>query len=101
MEEGKPVYVLGVDSGSTSTDAVVMDADQKIVAAVILPTGAKATQAADRAKQEVLRKAGLAEEDLSLEVSTGYGREAIPGMDTSITEITCHARGAPYLMPDV
>ena len=101
MDPNKPVYVLGVDSGSTSTDAVVMDANRKIVASVILPTGAKATEAAAHAKEQALAQAHLAEEDLTLEVSTGYGREAIPGMDTSITEITCHARGAHYLMPEV
>ncbi|MGN8689115.1 acyl-CoA dehydratase activase [Atopobiaceae bacterium HCP3S3_F7] len=94
-------YVLGIDSGSTSTDAVVMDAERNLVATVILPTGAKATEAAARARQEVLERAHLGEEDLALEVSTGYGREAIPGMDASITEITCHARGAHYLMPEV
>ena len=96
-----PTYVMGIDSGSTSTDAVILDADKNLVATVILPTGAKATEAAGRAKQEVLEKAGLGEDQITLEVSTGYGREAIPGMDTSITEITCHARGAHYLMPDV
>ena len=47
-------YVLGIDSGSTSTDAVVMDAERNLVATVILPTGAKATEAAARARQEVL-----------------------------------------------
>ena len=92
-------YVLGVDSGSTSTDAVIVDGRGGVVSQVILPTGAKATTAAAKAIQEVLDQAGLADSDLSLRVSTGYGRDAIPGMDTSITEITCHARGAHALVP--
>ena len=36
-----PVYVMGVDSGSTSTDAVVVDGEGTVVASVILPTGSK------------------------------------------------------------
>ncbi len=95
-----PVYVLGVDSGSTSTDAVVVDGAGAIVASVIVPTGAKASAGAQRAISEVLAKAGLEPGDLSLRVATGYGRDAIPDMDCAITEITCHARGAHALAPE-
>lgn len=92
-------YVLGIDSGSTSTDAVIMNADKQIVASAILPTGAKATDAAARAKSQVLQQTHIESSDLSAEISTGYGREAIPGTDGSVTEITCHARGAHFLAP--
>lgn len=34
-------------------------------------------------------------------VTTGYGRTAISDGDKSITEITCHARGAHFLNPEV
>lgn len=95
-----PVYVLGVDSGSTSTDAVVVDGTGAIVASVIVPTGAKASAGAERAISEVLAKAGLEPGNLSLRVATGYGRDAIPDMDCAITEITCHARGAHALSPE-
>ena len=97
----KGVYAMGVDSGSTSTDAVIMDAQRNIVAQVILPTGARATQSAERAKAQVLQQAGLDESDMTIKVATGYGRDNIPGMDSSITEITCHAKGAHYLAPQV
>ena len=93
-------YVMGVDSGSTSTDVVIMDADKHIVATAIVPTGARAADAAARAMGEALSKAGLAAGDVALRVSTGYGRDNIEGMDSSVTEITCHARGAHYLAPD-
>lgn len=93
-------YVMGVDSGSTSTDVVIMDADKHIVATAIVPTGARAADAAARAMDEALSKAGLAAGDVVLRVSTGYGRDNIEGMDSSVTEITCHARGAHYLAPN-
>ncbi|MGN0071687.1 MAG: acyl-CoA dehydratase activase [Atopobiaceae bacterium] len=92
-------YVLGIDSGSTSTDAVLMDADGHILATSIIATGAKASRAAEAAKAAVLDKAGLSPEDIGLSVATGYGRMNIPGMNTTITEITCHAAGAHFLMP--
>lgn len=95
-----PVYVLGVDSGSTSTDAVIVDGSGAIVASIIVPTGAKASAGAQRAIDEVLGQAGLTNDELTLRVATGYGRNAIEGMDSAITEITCHARGAHFLAPD-
>ncbi len=95
-----PIYVLGVDSGSTSTDAVIVDKDGTPVATVILPTGAKATESAQRAIDSVLEKASLTRDQITLAVATGYGRDSIPSMDTSITEITCHARGAHALCPE-
>ncbi len=95
-----PLYVLGVDSGSTSTDAVIVNSDEHVIASVIVPTGAKASAGAERAIAEVLKQANLTKGDLSLRVSTGYGRDAIDGMDCAITEITCHARGAHALAPE-
>lgn len=95
-----PVYVLGVDSGSTSTDAVIVDGSGAIVASAIVPTGAKASAGAQRAIDEVLGQASLTNDELTLHVATGYGRNAIEGMDSAITEITCHARGAHFLAPD-
>ncbi|WP_307974364.1 acyl-CoA dehydratase activase [uncultured Parolsenella sp.] len=95
-----PVYVLGVDSGSTSTDAVIVDGSGAIVASAIVPTGAKASAGAQRAIDEVLGQAGLTNDELTLHVATGYGRNAIEGMDSAITEITCHARGAHFLAPN-
>jgi len=97
---GRDTFVMGVDSGSTSTDAVIVDGEGRMVASVILSTGARASESAARSKAEVLRRAGLTDADVTLRVSTGYGRDAVPGMDVSITEITCHARGAHDLAPD-
>lgn len=92
-------YVAGVDSGSTSTDAVVLDRQRRILGCAILPTGAGAAAGAERALQQALEQAGLNREDLSAVVTTGYGRETIGISDDSVTEITCHAKGAHFLHP--
>lgn len=94
-------YVAGIDSGSTSTDVVILDQKREIVAEVILPTGAGAAQGAERALMQALNQAGLNREDVDALVTTGYGRAAIKEGDQNITEITCHARGAHYLDPAV
>ncbi|MGM9631385.1 acyl-CoA dehydratase activase [Butyricicoccus sp.] len=104
--EGKEIsmgkgYFAGIDSGSTSTDVVILNKDREIVTDIILPTGAGAAIGAERALEEALKRAGLEREDIDALVTTGYGRTAIEQGDKSITEITCHARGAHYLDPEV
>ena len=94
-------YFAGIDSGSTSTDVVILNKDHEIVTSIILPTGAGAAIGADRALAEALKEAGLQREDIDALVTTGYGRTAIKNGDKSITEITCHARGAHFLNPEV
>ena len=94
-------YTAGVDSGSSSTDAVILDGEGKIVGWSIVRTGAGASAGAKRALDEALRMAQLRREDLREIVTTGYGRDTIGIGDDTVTEITCHARGAHYLDPDV
>ena len=100
LPDGRPRYVVGVDSGSTTTDAALIDMDGNLVAGVIIRTGAKASAAAQSAIDQALAKIGATRDQVALYVSTGYGRDIIEGMDAAITEITCHARGAHYLAPD-
>ena len=95
-------YVAGVDSGSTSTDVVILDSERNIVGASIVPTGAGASAGAAKSLDLALKQAGLTPGDLVRTVSTGYGRASIQrGDGGSVTEITCHARGAFYLNPQV
>lgn len=94
-------YYAGIDSGSATTDVVILDAERTIVAKVILPTGAGASHGAERALELALEQAGLARSDLRRIVTTGYGRAVIGAGDRSVTEITCHARGAFHLDPSV
>jgi predicted CoA-substrate-specific enzyme activase len=94
-------YGAGVDSGSSSTDTVIVNEAGEICASVILPTGAGAQAGAEKALEQALQQAGLKREDLRRVVTTGYGRSHIRQSDESITEITCHARGAYHLNPKV
>ena len=101
MEDNKQMYVIGIDSGSTSTNAVIMDTNRNIKAFSVLRTGAKSGESAERILADVLEKANLKREDISWIVSTGYGRVSIPFADENVTEISCHGRGAHYFNPKI
>lgn len=94
-------YVAGIDSGSTSTDVVVLDKNRNIVASRVVPTGGGADASAEKCLDEALRSAGIERSEVGHVVTTGYGREFIGSSDESITEITCHAKGAHFLNPAV
>lgn len=94
------MLVAGIDSGSTSTDVVIMDADKHIVAQAILPTHGSATKSAEASLAEALRTSHLRRNQIHNVVATGYGRDAIKSKH-NITEITCHAKGAHFLNPNV
>ena len=78
-----------------------MNENKEIVAFDVVRTGAKSGESAERILAEILERAGLKREDISLIVSTGYGRVSIPFADENVTEISCHGRGAHYFNPDV
>ena len=92
-------YFGGIDIGSLSCDAVIVDEAGVIVAAAVVPTGANNQVAIARARDAVLEQAGLAAADLAAVTSTGYGRDNVQGRSKSVTEITCHAKGAFHLFP--
>ena len=94
-------FVVGVDSGSTSTNAVAMNEAHEIVASVVIKTGAKAGASAERAYREVIERAGITSDQVACTIATGYGRVSIPFADENVTEISCHGRGAHYFNPAV
>ncbi len=101
IQGGTPMYIMGIDSGSTSTNAVIINEKKEILSYAVLRTGAKSADSADRIRAEVLERAGLSPEDITHTVSTGYGRVSIPFADMNVTEISCHGRGAHFLNPAV
>jgi len=92
-------YFAGVDIGSTMTKVVIMD--QEVIASVIGATGPEHRKLANRVMEEALAKAGLPFDDITYVVATGYGRINVPFADKQITEISCHAKGVAYFLPEV
>ena len=57
---------LGIDIGSLTCDAVLIDDNEKIIAYSVVPTGARNSESIARSTQDVLREAGISEEDLTI-----------------------------------
>jgi (R)-2-hydroxyacyl-CoA dehydratese activating ATPase len=92
----------GIDAGSRAIKAVLFDTEQgRILSSAIADQGVAQARLAVEVLEEALRQAGVERAQLRALVATGYGRSAVPHADTTITEITCHARGVSHLMPHV
>ena len=92
----------GVDIGSLATKAVILDADSgRMLAGVRLRSSATPRETGREALQQALAQADLEFESLQAIVATGYGRDTLDFAHSSVTEITCAARGAHMLCPEV
>lgn len=91
----------GIDAGSRAVKAVVYDhACGRVLAMALDEQGVDPGRRAEAALDRALAEAGLARTALRGIVATGYGRQAVRCAGTTITEITCHARGVRHLHPD-
>lgn len=93
-------YRLGLDIGSASSKAVIMDEAKKIIGSAVVQAGI-GTSGPARVLEAVSRETGLKREDMAVVVATGYGRYSVDFADKQFSEISCHAKGAHYLFPGV
>lgn len=94
------MLTLGIDIGSLSTDAVLINEKKEIVAYEVIATGASSKKACDKIFKQILDAAKLEAKDLDYIIATGYGRVKVPFANEVVTEITCHAKGANHFFPD-
>jgi predicted CoA-substrate-specific enzyme activase len=111
------MLTMGIDVGSRSSKCVILD-DRQLLTYGTIPTFPDIDKTAQAVVDAaVKRQTGLwgeyrmplpdvkvdhlKIEDMACIVSTGYGRAVVPFADRSITEITCHCRGAQWFVPGV
>ncbi|MGB9734837.1 MAG: acyl-CoA dehydratase activase [bacterium] len=94
-------YFAGIDVGSLTAKAVVIDENNKILGYHVMPVGQDSLAAGMNAYQQALSKAGLKKEDVSSIVSTGYSRKRFTEATMQKTEISCHAKGISVIFPTV
>lgn len=94
-------YIAGIDVGSGKTKAVILNENHDVCARVSLKTTARFSQLGHDIMEAALLEAKISENDIRYVAATGLGRCSIPFRDIQITEITCAARGAKFLLPDV
>lgn len=93
------LHTMGVDLGSTTAKAVIIDEAGSIVAHRVVQMGAVSRRGVTAAIESVLDEAALTRGDLDQVIATGYGRRLVPDVDRTFTEITCHARGIAAMCP--
>ena len=89
---------LGVDSGSSTTKAIVMK-DNRIIGRGWVPT-TEVLNSADEAIQKALQEAGVRIEEIQALGTTGYGRYLVGQhlkADLIQEELTVNSKGAVYL----
>lgn len=84
---------LGIDSGSTTTKAVLFDGEN-IVARRLELSGVRPVRVINDLYEEMYSP------EVGFVMSTGYGRSLLDKADKSLTEIACHGAGAGYLCPE-
>jgi predicted CoA-substrate-specific enzyme activase len=89
----------GIDIGSLTTETVLIDDQGAVVASNVSSTGPNSRWAAERSFRHIQKETGLSPNRITHIVATGYGRASAPMAHKTMTEITCHARGAYYLLP--
>ena len=94
------MITAGVDIGSSTSKAVLLDGDKILVYSIIF-TGSESVHSANRVFDEVLQKSNLSVGEIQYIIATGYGRVIVPFANEALTELTCHARGAHWLFPEV
>jgi len=100
------MITVGIDIGSMSADAVIMEFAEgigrgKIMSYAIIPTGWDSAETSKKCMDLALKKANIKFSDIEYIVSTGYGRVIVPFSNKNITEISCHAKGANWNFPSV
>jgi predicted CoA-substrate-specific enzyme activase len=93
-------YTMGVDIGSTASKCIILKNGSKIIAEAVISVGA-GTSGPERAMKQVLENSQKEMSEIDAIVATGYGRNTLKIADKQMSELSCHAKGAHFLFPDV
>ncbi len=94
------MIVAGCDIGSLTTKALLFDGN-KIIASSIVKSKPKPEEGAREALDNACAIATVNTNDIVYCIGTGYGRKRVPFAHETISEISCHSKGAFYVYPNV
>lgn len=94
------MLTVGMDLGSVASKAVLYNG-KDIVAKSLYATGWSPKETAESIVKDLCEQAKISKEDISYIIGTGYGRVSIPFADETITEISCHGRGAHFFDEEI
>ena len=90
---------MGIDIGSTSSKAVILEDGIRVAARKVIEAGI-GSEGPDRVFADALSEAGITREEITRVMATGYGRMTFPGADDQASELSCHGKGIHYLIPE-
>jgi predicted CoA-substrate-specific enzyme activase len=90
----------GIDVGTTTTKAVVVNTHKEILGHYVQRSGADLVSAATTAFETTLSRARVDPGTVQAIVATGYGRKNVPFAHDTRTEISCHGKGCFFFFPE-
>jgi predicted CoA-substrate-specific enzyme activase len=97
MADHHPI-TAGIDVGAVSTKIVVLQ-NGSVLSSTVKTTGTNGAHTALRCFRAALKSASVSPRAVAAVVATGYGRRNVSIADFSVTEISCHSRGALHYSP--
>ncbi len=94
------MLTMGIDIGSAACKSLILQDGEHILSKEVFPLGT-GTLGPRKVFEQALAGACLRREDLDRVMVTGYGRFTFDEADNQRSEITCHAAGMHFLMPEV
>lgn len=93
------MLTMGVDIGSTTSKAVILEDGARIIAKSIIPVGT-GTRGPREVLDSVLKLAGAGLDQIARTVATGYGRMHFDLAARQVSEVSCHGKGVHFLVPE-
>ena len=91
----------GIDAGSRAIKIVFINTENmQVIAKGLTDQGVEQDKLTSQLFENILNENSIKRKDIAAIVATGYGRNAVGIADTTITEITCHAAGVCWLVPE-
>jgi predicted CoA-substrate-specific enzyme activase len=91
-------WFVGIDIGSVYSKGVITK-ENKLFDYHLMLSGGNYRRAADRIRQELLKKAKLSQDDIANTVGTGSGAGNVSFASQKVSDIVCTARGINSVFP--
>lgn len=96
----KMMLFAGIDAGSRAVKIVLVEENGRVLARKTCDQGTQQEERAAGLLDQALRETNRERGEIRRCIATGYGRNLIGFADSTVTEITCHARGVRRVCSD-
>ncbi len=94
-------WLMGIDIGSGTSKGVITKGGGTLLAYHLLTSGINYRITAQKLRDELLAKAGLAAENIAGTVTTGHGADIIPFDNQHVADMLCCAKGINRIFTSV